>query len=134
MKKIRTKHLLAVLFYMIFIDALWIIGAAMPLYQNELGAISSQKPYFIQVVIAIYGLLFGGFYMLILKNMANQSPISSMGSAAFLGLTVYGVYTLTNYTIFPSWSFMLVITDMLWGAFLFGSTAALMFWLKKYDR
>ena len=134
MKKIRTKHLLAALFYMIFVDALWIIGAAMPLYQNELGAISAQKPYFIQVVTVIYGLLFGGFYILILKNMVDQSPFSMIGSAAFLGLTVYGVYTLTNYTIFPSWSFTLVITDMLWGALLFGSTAALMIWLKKYDR
>ena len=134
MKKMRLKHILATLFYMMFVDALWIICVAMPLYQAELGAIASQKPYFVQVVVFIYALLFGGLYVLILRKMSEQTPQSIMGCSAFLGLTIYGVYTLTNYTLFPSWSLLLVISDMIWGAVLFGSSAGLMIWLKKYDR
>lgn len=74
MKKMRIKHLLSVLLYIVFIDAMWIVSVAMPLYQSQLGAIVNQKEYFIQAAVLIYALLFGGFYVLILRWMAQHPP------------------------------------------------------------
>jgi uncharacterized membrane protein len=134
MKKMRIKHLLSVLLYIVFIDAMWIVSVAMPLYQSQLGAIVNQKEYFIHAAVLIYALLFGGFYVLILRWMAQHPPRVMVTHAVIYGVTIYGVYSLTNYTIFPSWSLLLVVTDICWGSVLFGSSALLMIWLKKYDR
>lgn len=42
-----------------------------------------------------------------------------------LGISIYGVYELTNYTTFSDWNLKMVIIDTLWGGILFSSTAYL---------
>lgn len=39
-----------------------------------------------------------------------------------LGLSIYGVYELTNYTTLKDWNLKMVILDTLWGGILFVST------------
>jgi uncharacterized membrane protein len=39
--------------------------------------------------------------------------------AFILGILVYGVFELTNYTVFKNWPISVVIYDTLWGGFLF---------------
>ena len=40
-----------------------------------------------------------------------------------LGISIYGVYELTNYTTLLDWNLKMVIIDTLWGGLLFSSTA-----------
>ena len=39
-----------------------------------------------------------------------------------LGISIYGVYELTNYTTLMDWSLKMVLLDTLWGGILFAST------------
>lgn len=39
-----------------------------------------------------------------------------------LGISIYGVYELTNYTTLKDWSLKMVLLDTLWGGILFSST------------
>jgi uncharacterized membrane protein len=45
--------------------------------------------------------------------------------SAVLGLIVYGVYDLTNYSVFSKWSFKVAIIDIVWGTFLCGAVGTL---------
>ena len=40
-----------------------------------------------------------------------------------LGLVIYGIYELTNYTTFENWSLNMVIIDSVWGGIIFSSTS-----------
>jgi uncharacterized membrane protein len=46
-------------------------------------------------------------------------------TAFLLGLSVYAVYELTNYSLFKNWTILTVIIDTLWGGILFGLTTLL---------
>ena len=46
----------------------------------------------------------------------------TLGEMFLLGISIYGVYELTNYTTFVDWSLKMVLLDTLWGGILFAST------------
>ncbi len=46
------------------------------------------------------------------------------GSAALIGAASYGTYEFTNYAILKDWTATLVLTDLTWGTFLTGASAA----------
>lgn len=39
-----------------------------------------------------------------------------------LGISIYGVYELTNYTTLKDWTLKMVLLDTIWGGILFAST------------
>ncbi len=130
----RFKHLLATFSYFIFIDALWIIFAAAPLYHSELGGMKALSPDFMIVAAFIYSLMFTGLYYFVLQGLANKESILSVVLRSILyGMCVYGVYTFTNFLIIKKWSLLLVITDIGWGIFLNLTTACVAIWLRKFD-
>lgn len=47
-----------------------------------------------------------------------------------LGISIYGVYELTNYTTFRDWNIKMVLLDTIWGGILFATTLYL---LKKLN-
>ena len=47
-----------------------------------------------------------------------------------LGISIYGVYELTNYTTFRDWNVKMVLLDTIWGGILFATTLYL---LKKLN-
>ena len=55
------------------------------------------------------------YYFIISKN-------ASSFDAFLLGFTTYGIFDLTNYTIFKKYSFNVVIIDILWGGILYALT------------
>tara|TARA_Y100000590_G_C14851883_1_gene687971 strand:- start:24 stop:398 length:375 start_codon:yes stop_codon:yes gene_type:complete len=52
----------------------------------------------------------------------NRESEDKVKDAFFLGLCIYGVFDLTNRTIFKDWSLMAVVMDTLWGGMLFAGT------------
>lgn len=65
------------------------------------------------------------FVYLLLIFVYNYFIIERNGSvldAFLLGLSIYGVYDLTNYSIFNKWNIQAVIMDTLWGGILFSLT------------
>lgn len=73
----------------------------------------------ILVAIACYLILFFGLYHFIL--VPKRSPLE----AFILGIVLYGVYELTNYSIFKNWKLRTVVIDTLWGGILLGLTTKL---------
>lgn len=67
-------------------------------------------------VIMTYVFLFLGVYYFIIRN--HRSIID----AFLLGIFVYGVYDLTNYSTLREWKIELVLMDTLWGGVLFSLT------------
>jgi uncharacterized membrane protein len=63
--------------------------------------------------ILCYILIWLGLYYFIIKDKRTISD------AFLLGIFVYGVYELTNYSLFKNWNFKTVLMDTLWGGVLF---------------
>ena len=72
-------------------------------------------------LLLVGNLIFGD-----MRQSANDLYSMVMYGGLF-GFVVYGVYTGTNYVVFPQWSTYLVITDTLWGAFLCSSSLAVLY-------
>jgi uncharacterized membrane protein len=76
-------------------------------------------------VIATYVMLLFGYYALIISKRRTPQE------AAILGVTIYGVFELTNYAIFKNWSIFAVIMDTLWGGFLLYLTTVITYFFIK---
>jgi uncharacterized membrane protein len=67
-----------------------------------------------------------GLYYFIIRE--HRKPFE----AFLLGLFVYGIYELTNYSLFKKWSINMVIMDTLWGGVLFFITTFLVYKAEKW--
>ena len=76
-------------------------------------------------IIATYVILLFGLYSLIISK--RRSPYE----AAILGLAIYGVFELTNYSILKNWSIFAVIMDTLWGALVMYLTTLITYFFVK---
>lgn len=72
-------------------------------------------------IILCYILLIFGLYYFIIKD--NKSIFNSF----ILGILIYGVFELTNKSIFDNWQWMMVLYDGLWGGILFAITTTLVY-------
>ena len=54
----------------------------------------------------------------------------TLGEMFILGVSIYGVYELTNYTTLIDWNLKMVILDTTWGGLLYAST---LFFIKKLN-
>ena len=57
----------------------------------------------------------------------------NLSESFLLGLSVYGVYEGTTYTIFKNWSLLSVFIDTIWGGVLFLLINYIMQLLKKLN-
>ena len=74
----------------------------------------------IYTAITYVFLIFGLNYFIIQKHR----PVKD---AALLGLVIYGVYELTNISLFTNWSLLTVILDTTWGTILYSLTTFLVY-------
>ena len=81
----------------------------------------------IATAITYVFLIFGLNYFIIQKHR----PVKD---AALLGLTIYGVYEFTNYSLLKDWSLLTVIMDTTWGTVLFALTTAIVYSLTPFTR
>lgn len=71
---------------------------------------------------------YGGFvatYLLMASIIYYFSNVKNftLSEMFFLGVCIYGVYELTNFTTLANWSLNMVILDTLWGGLLFMMTS-----------
>jgi len=78
--------------------------------------------------ILCYLFIILGLYYFIIKN--HKTPLD----AFLLGLFVYGVFELTNYSLLKNWSLKVVVIDTLWGGILFFITTFLFYKIEKWIR
>lgn len=75
--------------------------------------------------VITYIIMMIGLYVLILSK--KREPYE----AFVLGILVYGVFELTNYTIFRKWSYLPVIFETIWGGILFYLTTKITYFISK---
>ncbi len=120
--------------YFLVVDLIWIHYAVTPLYQHTLQANfrSLDTITDIGIALSVYIILLGGNVLLNMDILSTQKNVpTALLYGALYGVIVYGVYSGTNYVVFPQWTITLLVTDVLWGAFLCGSSLALLAFLLK---
>jgi uncharacterized membrane protein len=109
----------------LLVDLLWIGVIAKKFYTNQMSVIGriydGQFQPVLWAALLVYIFLSIGVVFYILPRLEmNASGISSFLTGALLGLIIYGVYDMTNYSTLKDWPLILTLADMFWGAFLCG--------------
>ena len=109
---------LVVAVVLLVLDAVWLVTVASPLYRSELGSGIAESPDLLAG--ALFYLLYVAAltYFAVLPGVDAESWRRAAGNGAFLGLTAYGTWALTNKAVLADWPVSLVPVDMAWGALL----------------
>jgi len=123
MKTIKAAAAVAVSF--LVIDLVWIAFFVGDIYDAQLGDMMRETPSGLAAGVFYVGYIAGIVYFAVRPAFHEARVGSALLNGALLGALAYGTYTLTNYAIFTNWSFVLVVSDIAWGAFLTASSAAI---------
>ena len=113
--------------FTLLLDYLWLVKLMQGFYIKELGPYARVRGTTIIPVYwaaaLVYLLLPLGIVLFALPRVdpANVTA-SSLGWGALFGLTVYGVYDMTNLSTLERWPVRMVWIDIGWGCFLCGMT------------
>lgn len=116
------------------LDYLWLAKIAKNLYLTELASHITLKdgslvPYMSAVpFVYIFGIL--GIIFFVLPKAISPGTAFLYGS--LLGLILYGFYDFTNLATLKDYSWLLTLTDTVWGTFLVGAVSAVFFVVFNY--
>ena len=116
--------------YFLVVDVAWIQSFVLPTYnealQSPLRSLGSTQDLLIALFVYLL-LLVGNMVLAGSRISVDNYPMESILYGGLFGLVVYGVYSGTNYVIFPQWTTFLVLSDSLWGMFLCASSLLVFF-------
>ena len=120
----------------LLLDTLWLKGVAGRFFLEQLGEaarVHSDGSWNVRVKAAflVYVLMALSLEMFVIQNKMVWSLKDHALYGAFLGLTVYGVFDLTNRAILSHYPLKMVVMDMAWGTFLFSMTAFISVFLRQ---
>lgn len=103
-------------------DFIWIGLIMNNFYKRELSAIARKKgnrlnPNLFTSAL-VYILLAGGIAIFVLPSA--ETNLSALLYGALIGLIIYGVYDLTNFSTLKNFSLKMAVVDLMWGTFLCG--------------
>lgn len=104
-------------FFLIIIDSIYLYFVS-NYFSNQIRIIqfAPMKINILATILCYLILAFSINYFIII-------PRKSLFDAFLLGISIYGVYELTNKALFSKWSWFTVFIDTLWGGILFALTA-----------
>ena len=107
------KRLLLTIIILVILDVMFLYFAS-PLYNNVVRNVQGNNINAkMLALLLIYLIVPFQIYYFIIKRNAN------MMDAFILGCTTYGIFELTNYTIFDKWDPSVVMIDIVWGGILY---------------
>lgn len=121
---IFLRAYLATLLSFLVIDAAWIILVVRGLYEREVGALLSEAPRMLPAAVFYLGYAAAIVILAVRPALDAARLTRALANGALIGAVGYGTYTVTNYSLFDSWTATLVWTDIAWGAFLTALCAA----------
>ena len=107
------------------VDMIWLGVIAKGFYRKALEPLITPDINWIAAIIFYLLFLVGVLIFALLPGMEKRSLIYTIAMAALFGFIAYATYDLTNLATIRDWPLMLSIVDMVWGAFLSASTAAI---------
>lgn len=108
------------------LDSIWFSLTVQRFYKPYLGHIISGD--FKYTIAFVFYLLysFGIIYLVINPSLLlNENVFSVWRKGLVLGLVSYAAYDLTNHATIKNWPTIVTIIDILWGAVLTGTAAAI---------
>lgn len=125
MKYLTAAFVTAIAF--LVIDIVWITLFVTDVYSKYVGDWLRDDPNVVSATLFYLAYVAGIVFFAIRPALTAGGTRTALLNGALLGALAYGTYTLTNHAVFELWSWELVISDILWGAFLTGSCAAIGF-------
>jgi uncharacterized membrane protein len=127
-----TDHLKAIAAGVVMfalLDALWLGVVMKNFYRSQLAPIARMAdgglaPIW-SVAALVYVLLGLGVAMFVVPRASTAAQAAGLG--ALLGLVVYGVYDLTNYSTLAQWPASVTAADIVWGVAATAIVAAAVF-------
>lgn len=116
------------------IDMIWLGVIARDFYQNQVGHLLAERTNWAAALL-FYALYIVGMLFFVIHPALSQA---SWREALFVGLAfgavTYMTYDLTNLATLEGWPLPLAVVDILWGAFLGGSTSLVSYFLLRLFR
>ena len=110
-------------------DAAWLTFRRS--YHESLFAAIQKSPLTIRIVpaVLVYVLVASALWYFVFNVGHASSPVKAGGLGALLGVSMYGLYDLTNYATLRGYTLEMTVIDTLWGAFTCGTAAAFTAWV-----
>lgn len=109
------KSYFAFLITFLVVDFIWIGAFAGEFYKQQLVDILKTSPNF--SLVAVFYLCYAAGVIYLVVKSAKSYKSTAVAGAVF-GALAYGTFTITNYTLIKGWTMPVVITDVIWGAFV----------------
>ncbi len=113
------------------LDAVWLTLAAERLYRPGIGHLMREG--FDLGAAALFYLLYVAALLYFVLLPARGSG-DALRRGAFFGLVAYATYDLTNQATLRDWPWHVTLADLAWGAFVTGTTCAIVFRLLQRRR
>lgn len=113
------------------IDIFFITYVVTPLYRSKVPEILADKFAIVPALAFYFIYIFGIVYFAIMPALKNGSCTTAFVNGALLGVFAYATFTLTNMAILKNWPLVIAASDIVWGALLTGTVAALVVWFFK---
>ncbi len=123
MSRILLTYLVSIPVFFI-IDMIWLGVIAKGFYFKALEPLLAKNINWVAAIIFYFIFLFGILIFALLPGLTKQSLGHTVIMASLFGFIAYATYDLTNLATLRDWPLMVTVVDLIWGAFISGSTAA----------
>jgi len=106
------------------IDAAWIGLFLGNVYEKTVGHLLLETPNFGPAGVFYVGYVAGVVFLAVRPAIVANKMSTALVNGGVLGAIAYGTFTLTNFSVLQGWTTGLVVSDIAWGTFLTGLSAA----------
>ncbi len=112
------------------IDMLWLGVLAKGFYQDKLGGFIGPVNWTAAIIFYLIFIV-GILIFAVAPALESQSLAKAVVLGALFGFFTYATYDLTNLATLKEWPVIVVVVDIIWGAVLSGSVAAISYLIGK---
>ena len=111
------------------LDSIWLSWAGPNLYEPVIGEIMVEN-FRVAPAAAFYATYLAGMCWFAIKPGLDGGKVSiALLNGVILGAVCYATFDLTSQAVFKVWATHISIADIIWGAFVTGTSASIATWL-----
>jgi uncharacterized membrane protein len=114
----------------VLIDMVWLGVLAKGFYQDKLGGFLGPVNWTAAIIFYLIFIV-GILIFAVAPALESQSLAKAVVLGALFGFFTYATYDLTNLATLKDWPIIVVVVDIIWGAVLSGSVAAVSYLIGK---
>lgn len=114
------------------IDFVWLNVVAKNLYRESLKPLLAVDFNKLAAVVFYLIFIFGVLYFAVYPALRDGDLTKAVIAGVIFGFVAYATYDLTNLATLKQWPLKITVIDMVWGAVLSGSVAAIGYGLGRW--